>query len=231
MRLPPHLLPLIAVCVLAAAPFPARGADIIVSNLNQTNDGNDTIQPYVPGVQPGFAAAQEFTTGLQSYVLSQILANLGGFDPGAKNDFTLTATLQSDNGGTPGSVLTTFTYDINSIPAAGFAHVAFNPINSVILTSGVNYWFVLSGSSSDGTGGVNWSFTNSTSVEGPGTLPAFNTSNDNGATWNGPFSGQPYQIQVSGTLVPEPASWVPGSLGLAGMFLATRCSRSRRRVD
>jgi hypothetical protein len=230
MRLRPHLLPLIALCAFAAGPFPARGADIIiVGNLNETNDGNDTIIPYVPGVQPGFEAAQEFTTGSQSYVLTQILANLGGFDPGAHNDFTLTATLQSDNAGTPGSVLTKFTYDINSIPSAGFAHVAFNPIASVILASGVNYWFVLSGSSSDGTGGVNWSFTNSTTVQGPGTLPAFNTSNDNGATWNGPFSGQPYQIQVSG--VPEPASWVPGSLGLAGMFLATRCSRSRRRVN
>jgi hypothetical protein len=215
---------MIAVCALAAAPFSARGADIIVSNLNQTNDGYDTIQL-------DFAAAQEFMTGSQSYVLTQILANLGGLDPGANNDFKLTATLQGDNGGNPGTVLTKFTYDISSIPSAGFAHVAFNPIASVILASGVNYWFVLSGSSSDGTGGVNWSFTNSTTVEGPGTLLAFNTSNDNGATWNGPFSGQPYQIQVSGPLVPEPASWIPGSLGLAGMFLAARCSRSRRRVD
>jgi len=118
---------------------------MIVSSLNETNDGNDTITPYLPGVQPGFEAAQEFTTGSQSYVLTQILANLGGFDPGTGKDFKLTATLQADNGGTPGSVLSTFNYDISTIPTAGFAHVAFAPLSTVNLLSGVNYWFVLNG--------------------------------------------------------------------------------------
>jgi hypothetical protein len=142
-------------------------------------------------------------------------------------DFTLTATLQADNGGTPGAVLTTFTFDVSTIPASGFAHVAFDPVSAEKLLAGVNYWFVLNGSSSDGSGGVGLSFTNGTSPDGPGSLPNFNNSNDNGAAWNGPFPNQPYQIQVSG-VVPEPASWVLGSLGFAGMLVARRWSRSRR---
>jgi hypothetical protein len=225
------LLTVIALCALAAAPLSVRGGDLIVSSLNESNDGNDTITPYVPGVQPGFMAAQEFMTGSQNYLLTQILANLGNFDPGVNGEFTLTATLQADNGGKPGSVLTTFTVDLSMIPTASFGHVAFDPVSAVNLRSGVNYWFVLNGSSSDGTGGVGLSFTDGTSPDGPGSLPNFNNSNDNGATWNGPFPNQPYQIQVSGTLVPEPASWVLGSLGFAGMLLARRWSRSHRRAS
>jgi hypothetical protein len=217
---------------LAWAPCSVHGATVIVSSLNETNDGNDRITPFLPGGPPGFEAAQEFTTGSNSYVLTQILANLGNFDPGTNNDFKLTATLQSDNSGAPstGPPLATFKYDINSIPTAGFAHVAFDPIGTVSLMSGASYWFVLNGSSSDGIGGVDWSFTFGTTPEGPGTLPNFNTSNDDGTTWNGPFSGQPYQIEVSGNAVPEPASWFLGAIGLGGVFLAARWCRSRRRA-
>jgi hypothetical protein len=225
-----RVLLVIALFGLAGAPCSVHGASVIVSSLNETNDGHDLITPFVPGGPPGFEAAQEFTTGSSNYVLTQILANLGGFDPGTNKDFTLTATLQADNGGAPGSVLAMFNFDINSIPAAGFAHVAFNPIGTVSLMSGPGYWFVLKGTSSDGTGGVDWSFTFGTSPEGPGTLPNFNTSNDNGANWNGPFPGQPYQVQVSGNAVPEPASWLLGGIGLGGVFLVGRWSGSRHRL-
>jgi hypothetical protein len=197
-----------------------------VSNLNQANDGNDALTPFLPGGPPGFEAAQQFTTGSNSYLLTQIIANLGSLDPGVAGDFKLTASLFADMNDQPtGSALTTFSYNLSSIPKAGFAHIAFDPITTVSLMSGASYWFVLNGSSSDGTGSTDWSFTNSTSIDGPGALPHFNTSNDNGATWNGAVAGTPYQIQVSGNLVPEPTSWILGGIACAGMLLADRWSR------
>ena len=75
---------------------------------------------------------------------------------------------------------------------------------------------------------MNWNFTDSTTTIGPGSLPQFNNSFDGGMTWNGPFSGQPYLIQVNG-IVPEPASWVLGSMGFAAVLGLARWSCLRRR--
>ena len=174
-----------------------------MSNLAEPHSLYDTLMVYSPPNQPGFESAQAFTTGTNDYTLTSILANLGNFDPGSNGDFTLSATLQLANSdGTPGTVLTSFTY--GSIPTSGFADVEFDPINSILLSAGTTYMFVLKGVSSDGSGDVDWSYSDTTNSSGPGSLPFFNTSFDGGATWNGPFSppnggGDPYLIQVNGT--------------------------------
>ncbi|MFI5458258.1 MAG: choice-of-anchor R domain-containing protein [Isosphaerales bacterium] len=211
----------------------ARAGNLVVSNLGQSPSGADFIMPYDPSIgQFGFTAAQEFNTGSPATSLDRIFANIGNYDSGTNGDFQLTATLLADSAGTPsGSPLVSFTFNVGSIPTSGFANVEFDPVGTFNLAASTNYWFVLSGSSpSDGSGGVNWNYTDSTITSGPGSLPQFNNSYDGGATWNGPFSGGPYLVQVNGVLsVPEPAGWVLGSIGFAAVLGLARWSRSRRR--
>ena len=233
MRFRLHLLTTIVLLGLTSVPLGARGADlVIVSNLNEPHSLYDTILPFTTGGSPGFAAAQEFKTGPNDYKLAQILVNLGNLDPGNNNEFTLSATLRADNNDVPSSVvLTEFSYDTKSIPTSGFANVAFNPASLLSLTSGTNYWFVLSSSSASGS--VGWSFANTTGSSGPGTLPLFNNSTDGGATWHVPSftpapGAGPYLIQVNA--VPEPTSYVLGIIGFGGVFLVTRSSSIRRRI-
>jgi len=228
--LPPVMF---ALCTLAAIPSGTRAADIIVSNLAEPHPLFDTILVYSPPDPTGFESAQAFTTGTNDYILTSILANLGNFLPGSNGDFTLTATLQLANSdGTPGTVLTSFTH--GSIPSSGFADIEFDPINTILLTAGTTYMFVLQGVSSDGSGGVDWSYSETNNSSGPGSLPFFNTSYDGGATWKGPFmsssGASPYVIQVNGTTlaIPEPASWVLGAIGLGTAGLTARRFRSRR---
>jgi len=223
---------MIALFTLATIPPGARAADIIVSNLAEPHTLFDTLKAYIPPNTPGFESAQAFTTGTDSYLLDTISANLGNFDPGLNGDFTLSAVLYSANSdGSPGTFLTSFNHA--AIPASGFADVAFNPIDQVLLSAGATYLFVLKGSSADGTGGVDWSYADTYNSSGPGALPYFNTSFDGGATWNGPFAppagGAPYLIQVNGTpSVPEPGSWLLGAVGFGAALGASRRLRPRR---
>jgi hypothetical protein len=204
----------------------ARAGSLVVSNLDQTPDGADFIMPYDPAIaQPGFTAAQEFTTGGTATSLDRILVNIGNYYSGTNGDFQLSATLQMDSSGTPGSQLDTFTFNVAAIPTSGFANIEFDPVTPFTLAANTNYWFVLSGSSpSDGTGGVNWNWTDSTTTTGPGSLPQYNNSYDAGNTWNGPFSGSPYLMGVN---VPEPAGWVLGSIGFAAVLGLARRFRAR----
>jgi hypothetical protein len=216
----------------------ARAGSLVVSNLGQPAAGADTIMPYDPSIgQFGFTAAQEFNTGSAATSLDRIFANIGDYYSGTNGDFQLTATLLADSGTTPSSTpgtptgppLVSFTFNVASIPTSGFANVEFDPVGTFNLAASTNYWFVLSGSSpSDGTGSVDWNWTNSTTTSGPGSLPQYNNSYDGGTTWNGPFSGSPYLIQVNG-IVPEPASWVLGSMGFATVLGLARWSRACRR--
>jgi hypothetical protein len=119
-----------------------------------------------------------------------------------------------------------------SIPPdpTGFANVEFDPVGRVTLDPTRFYWFVLSGSSSDGTGSVEWQFTESTTHGGPGTLPDFASIffDFPPAQWQ-VVPDSPFLIQVNGTAVPESSSWILGSLGFAALILVSRWSGWRRR--
>jgi len=209
----------------------ARAGTLVVTNLGDSPSATpDTIVPYDPAIgQFGFTAAQEFNTGSVATSLDNILVNIGNYYSGTNGDFQLTASLLADSGGTPtGSPLVSFTFNVAAIPTSGFANVEFDPVGSFNLTANTNYWFVLSGSSpSDGTGSVDWNYTDSTNAAGPGSLPQFNNSYDGAMTWNGPFPGQPYLIGVN---APEPASWALGTIGF-GAVLGCACWSRRRHRD
>ena len=176
------------------------GAGVIVDNTSQS--------PVDYGiVGTGQFEAQEFNTGSLGYTLDSIVAQVGN----TSGTYTGVAELVQDNGGTPegGTVLTTF-----SFPAIGtsFANETFNPTTSgVVLDANTNYWFVLAYTS--GSGSFGWNYAGTQTASGPGSLGAYATSFDNGATWiiNNFGPGTPDIIQVNGTVVPE-----PGTLTMAG---------------
>jgi hypothetical protein len=231
-----RVLSMIALLSLLTSPL-ARAGDLVVGNLGQPPLTFDSIIPNDPSIgQPGFAAAQEFTTGSTGTSLDRIFASIGDYNAGKSNDFQLAATLYANVSGLPGGpALTTFSFKLASIPTAGFANVEFDPITPFNFAANTGYWFVLNGSSSDGSGSTDWQFTASTATYGPGTLPFFSNSVDGAATWKGPFPevgfpNEPYLIQVNGPVVPEPSSWILGCVGFSSLWLVVRRARKLRQI-
>ena len=160
------------------------------------------------------------------------MAGLGNLLTGNNNDFTVTAQLFAVTGATltpdQGTLLTSLTLN-GTIPSTGFANVEFDPTSSVSLTASNFYWFVLSGSSSDGSGSVQWQYRDDTQSYGPGALDGI--ANETGGAWTyltGP-NATPFLIQVNavGGAVPEPSSLVMGCMGFAAALFARRRIKSR----
>jgi len=222
----PRLFTLLFLLPLTAAtPIATRAGELIVSNLYQASSPpqSNTIAPLSAGGQNGYAAAQEFTTSEAATPLDGIIASLGHYNAG-DGTFKLYATLVADNNASPtGQILTTFSVDPSSFSTSGFQNILFRPLSSVNLAGDTAYWFVLSAASDNGSGSMNWEWTNSTVTHGQGTLP--NTAGLDSSGWT-VFSNEPFLIQAGGT-VPEPASWILilMSTGVAGLKLLDRLSR------
>ena len=159
---------MIAIAGLSAFPLDARAGQVIVSSLG------DPIGAFSPSqVDTADFFAQEFTTG-GSFTLQSIVAQLGDLNSGNNGDFTVTAQVVSvtSEGNSPGqgTLLATLTQN-GAIPTSGFSNVEFDATSTVSLSPTNFYWFVLSASSSDGSGSVQWQFTDSFATTGPGTLP------------------------------------------------------------
>ena len=240
MRMPVRLFTMIVLVGAMITPAPSRAGGLVVGNLNQTPDTTDPqlqILPYIAGfASPGLTAAQQFTTGPDATSIDRVFASLGNLDTGTNHSFALQASLYSDNSNAiPGSLLATFTYNQATIPTSGFANVEFDT-SPITLSASTNYWFVLQGTYSnpqptDDFGSVTWQYTlaSGSDVYGPGLLPETNqTFND---TWtiadNIPFPNEPFLIQVG---VPEPSSWVLGSIAILSVITASRWARPRGRV-
>jgi hypothetical protein len=226
MKMKIRILPMIALLGFSVAVSSARASQVIVSNL--ALDGQPgLLSP--SQIDPSDSWAQEFTTG-GYFALQSVFANLGELNTGTNGDFTLTAQLYSvtNAGDNPslGTLLTSFS-QVDPIPTAPnvYANVGFDPISSVTLNPSSFYWFVLSGSSSDGTGSVQWQFTDSSVTTGPGTFSAF-AAFATGFGWTvtpsvpPPFS--PFLMEVDGVAVPEPSSLVLGSLGFGALLFVRR---------
>jgi len=214
-------LALIAVMGVSLSSLGAKGGTI-VSNL-----GNDagTFSPLTITSETFWA--QQFTIGALPVELSRITAQLGNLDTGRSDDFalfvSLVCTTSASDFPIDGTLVTGFSYTPSDIPADGFADVAFTPGSSVVLDPGQFYWFVITGGSSDGTGSVDWQFTDDPTTTGPGALSGVGRF-DVGSGWVANDSG-PFVIQVEGAVIPEPTSWLMGAMGLSAAFAASRLRR------
>ena len=161
---------LIVLVVLGSCTLSARASQVIVGNLSATPD--PVASPSV--IDPFDFWAQEFTSGVAA-TLQNIDASLGNFSAGNNGDFVLTAPLFQVPGPTntpdQGTLIATLTQN-GVIPTSGYANVEFDASSSVALSPNLSYWFVLSATSSDKSGQVDWQFTDgdTTSVIGPGSL-------------------------------------------------------------
>ena len=211
------------------SPASQAGDIVLVSSLGGPTDTGSYGSIQAADRSQGtdsFAIGQEFTSAI-SISLSKIVVSLGGFDTGPNSDFAFGAALYADNGGSPtGTLLSTFTFNPGTIPAVPsdqFADITFSPGSSVSLAAGTGYWFVLYPSSSNG-GQVNWQIVNDPNytLQGAGTLPGY-SQKVNSNPWDAistPPDFPPYLIGVYGSAVPEPSSWVMGSIGCAFLGLS-----------
>jgi hypothetical protein len=237
MRKTLRLIPMLALLGAFATPSVSRAGGIVVGNLDQSPTAISSFQilANIPSQGlPGVTAAQQFTTGPNSTSVDKVFASLGDFDAGSNGSFSLTAQLFADapSHQIPGSLLATFTYNIGSIPTSGFANVEFDT-SPIALAAATNYWFVLGAAYTDPQpgndfGGVTWLYTFQTTTYGPGALPGTNQSSD-GTSWvpGGFQPNEPFLTQIG---VPEPSSWVLGSIGSLTVITASRWARPRREV-
>ena len=230
------VLALIALLAHSACPYTASADPVLVSNL--LPEGVVSGNFFSPSVVDATDSwAQEFTSGA-SINLASIQASLGQLNAGTNSDFSLTAQLiqvtNASDGPDSGSVVSAMS-QLGLISTSGFSNVEFDPSVTVSLDSSKFYWFVLTGSSSDSTGGVSWQIANTAANSGPGSLPNYGSLSPGDPSWSvhplDPNNAAtfPFLIGVTGqgSAVPEPASLILACIGFSGALLARRWMKSR----
>jgi hypothetical protein len=207
--------------VLAAAGLGVARGDVIVGDLDQTTNGADVIP-----IEYEMIAESFITPGGSPITLSQITLPLSdGTDVVGNFDISL-----YDNtgvNGTPGSVLADVSGDtpITEL-SANISNFTVSPNATVTLQPDTTYYVVLSADAN--ITNLSWAWTLSTTYSGSGTLSDY--SQFNSGNWNGPndISFGPYQMEVDGTSVPEPA-WAGGLAGVAALGVVGRRKRFNRK--
>jgi hypothetical protein len=199
-----------AAFLLVAAPAHAA---ILVSNLAEPTRATTLIEE-------GLWAAQAFETDANAYALIDITTVLGDASgsPVAVAELRRSGPLGIDT--SPAGLLTTFT-----VPSlAGALSVrTLTPDSPVALDPNTVYWIVLGVS---GPGSFGWSYAEGNAKTGPGSLPAYGYSTDQGGSWGAFDAENPYKVRidVNPAAIPEPST-----IGLSAVALIAGLSRWRRR--
>ncbi len=179
------------------------GNDVLVSNLSEP------FRAKTPIGNPGFAywGAQSFLTGGGNYQLSSIEVITGN---GCNSPNIVAELRKSDINGeidtSTEGLLTTFTAPDVSGPTEPRV---FTPDGTVSLIAGEKYWFIL-GSANEGT--FDWSYADSSSTTGPGSLSNYADSGNAGTSWDLRDDAFPYFIQINVDGAGLPVEVVPDSL-------------------
>lgn len=208
IRRAPALLAVAALLTMAAPA--AQAATTIYDNLGASQDGADPVQSYGP-------LANSFNTGANAGLLSGVSVLLKS----GSNELVgnLLVKLLADSGTSPGAELLTLgSLSSASVSTAGFASYSFTPATAFNLAANTTYWVeVLTTSPLD----IEWSW--STDLTSLGVSGQASYSKELGVLPNS--AAGPYQMAVSVTAVPEPAS---AALVLVGVALIGGAGARRR---
>ena len=179
-----------------------------VENLSQTNDNTASVKSDA-------WTGSSFTTGSGSYKLESATLLLTEYAA----DANLFVRLYSNNGGKPGTQITSFTKP-GSITTS-LDNNTFTLTTPQALTANTTYWLI-SGISSGGSGNYRWGYTSSlaeTGLSGWTIGDGYVVSSNQGASWSYNATGGPFQFSVNGTEtpVPEPLTILGTGVVLGGI--------------
>ena len=187
----------------------AEASVFVFDNTSNASQGAATVGQLTPTIF--LRRAESFTVGAQSYALDSIDIKISG----SANASGYTISLWSNSGSQHPSAqvlsFTTSTFN-NGSPTL----VNFTPVSGFTLAAGTKYWIVAqaSGSTTFNVDSVTSSGGNSMDVDVGS--PSFT------GAW-GSQSSLAISSRVSGTAVPEPASFAAiASLGCAGLYMLRR---------
>ena len=168
-----------------------------------------------------------FTTGSGAYSLES--ADVSFRQSGTITNNNLFLSLYSNNSGTPGTLITTFTNPTLPLPET-FTNLTFTLATPQSLTASTTYWLV-SGILSGTTGAYQWTYTNDDSEIG---LPGWSigstyaTSTNQGNSWTTAASSLRFSLEGTeqSQSIPEPSSLV-ALLGLGGLGLVSSLKKRK----
>lgn len=176
--------------------------------------GNSVTGPYLPGTNVATKSVG-FLTGATALLLENIQVALGGHDSVGG---TVTFTLNANNGGVPGGVITTIGTSPNIATQAPTATYTLTPVNPLPLAANTTYWIqvVLP------VNGLAWDTTNPPAAPASGlaTFVGYDIGGSPSTTFNAiVVNGS----SVGGSPVPEPSTLL---LSMAALTLLL-CARLR----
>ncbi len=188
---------------LCAASYSTAQAQILYSNLNAAPDGADQPSNFGP-------LADSFSTGVDPAVLASVSVLLATA-PGGSGATTIS--LYSDSATSPGNLMDTIGSISDSDLTGSLAGYSFTPGTEIDLAADTRYWIELS---APATSGSEWAWSPETSSTG--------VANEYLANQGGVFpnSGEPYNMEVTSSPIPEPSTLALGALGVGTVSLLRR---------
>jgi hypothetical protein len=200
-----------------------RAATTLFSNLNQANSGGGNY------LNTNYRYASDFMTDGFAASITGATLEVANFDTGTAHTFT--ASIFTDNSGTPGVLVGSFnpfSVPLNT-PFANYSTTS----TGISLTANTIYWEILQMNEADVSSAPQWGNTSSPATD-PGSVyttvagTALKQSTDGGATYSDVlFFGSPlagnYQFALSGTeTVPEPSPALLSCVAAVTMLLRRR---------
>jgi hypothetical protein len=191
--------------------FPLE-AEVLVSNYSSPHSTS------FPSVNSGQSLAQAFTTGHQLSVLENVRVNFRIYEG---MDGPIQLSIHEDLQGLPGSLLSGGQLSlVKPLPVGSSVNLDFTS-EGIELEADSRYW-VIASCEYPAVGGQThgWRWTRNpivTSDVGWNIVPGYAFSSNNGATWNFGSDRPPLFMEISGAIIPEPATL--SLLALGGLAL------------
>jgi hypothetical protein len=212
----------IGVCVASLASAASAGSVTLYNNVDfmghmNSVDGYDPIASYFP--------ADQFYSGSEASTLNSLELNLT-YQVSLNPTGSVSVELLSDNSNTPGSLLavlgTVTDSQLSGAPPGTPELITVTPLAPYGVAANMNYWIELVDNNPNNPTSLLWTFS----------MDLFGTSGNYYANASGVFPNEegPYQMVLTGQVIPEPSSAILLGLGLVGGVFAFGRSRTCRRA-